>query len=105
MNSLSASKLGLTEARLLDELLGPSLKDPDTVSGVIVVATPPPLTSRTAVPSPETSDISSDLIRVPISPTHIQMQQRYKERSVGFLWREKEEGRVLLFIYSISFSL
>jgi hypothetical protein len=52
MNSLSASKLGLTDARLLDELFGPSLKDPDTVSGVGVVAVPPPLTSRTAVPSP-----------------------------------------------------
>ena len=33
MNSLSASKLGLTVAHLLDELYGPSLKDPDTVSG------------------------------------------------------------------------
>jgi hypothetical protein len=33
MNSLSASKLGLTVAHLLDELFGPSLKDPDTVSG------------------------------------------------------------------------
>jgi hypothetical protein len=100
MNS-SASRLGLTDALLRDELF-PSLNDPDTASGAggvgVAVGSAPPLlvSGATAPPSSDNSAIA-DLTDSTTYESHIQMHLALRIQKLGF--------RIRLYIYDTDIQL